>query len=158
MLQISGATEQHRMLLLVQNFFAAAGIEMKLQTVEWSVLLERIKKQTFEACSLGWQNSVDPDLYQIFHSSQSKPGGDNFIGYKNPQLDELILKLRQEFDMKKRIEISRQIEKIIHLDQPYTFLFCSDALVAIDADFENVRIFPNTLHSLSFYLKDGGVK
>lgn len=157
MLQISGATEQHRMLLLVQNSFAGAGIEMKLQTVEWSVLLERIKNQTFEACSLGWRNSVDPDLYQIFHSSQSNPGGDNFIGYVNPELDDLIIQLRKEIDMEKRIRISRRIEKIIHEDQPYTFLFCSDALIAINAGYENVRIFPNALHSLSFYRKDGGL-
>ena len=69
---------------------------MKLQNVEWSVLLEKLKKQEFESCMLGWRNSIEPDLYQIFHSSQSMIGGDNFISFKNARLDELIEAMRKE--------------------------------------------------------------
>lgn len=155
MLQISGSSTQQRILLLVQSDLAAAGIDMKLQTVEWSVLLERLKKKDFEACCLGWRNGIDPDLYQIFHSSQSAGEGDNFISFKNERLDQLIMDLRREFDMDKRIAISREIEKIIHDEQPYTFLFCNDALVALDRKFGNVRVFPNSLHSISFFCGDG---
>jgi peptide/nickel transport system substrate-binding protein len=158
MLQISGSTSQHRMLLMVKNDLAAAGIDMKLQTVEWSVLLERLKQQTFEGCSLAWANGDDPDLYQIFHSSQSNIGGDNFIAFKNARLDQLIEELRREFDMDKRIKISHEIEKLIHDEQPYTFLFCFDALVAVSSEFQNVRIFPNSIHPISFYVDPGAGK
>ena len=154
MLQISGSSTQQRILLMVQSDLAAAGIDMKLQTVEWSVLLERLKKKDFEACCLGWRNGIDPDLYQIFHSSQIDGEGDNFISFRNRQLDQLIMELRQEFDMDKRVAISRKIERIIHEEQPYTFLFCNDALLALDSKFGNVRIFPNELHSISFFYGD----
>ncbi|MBO7328019.1 MAG: peptide-binding protein [Lentisphaeria bacterium] len=154
MLQISGATTQHRMLLMIKNDFSAAGIDMKLQTVEWSVLLERLNKQKFEACSLGWANSDDPDLFQIFHSSQSNIGGDNFISFRNKELDGFIENLRGEFDMDKRIAINHRIEKLIHEEQPYTFLFCFDALVALSNRFRNIRIFPNSIYPISFYCEN----
>lgn len=151
MLQISGSTTQARILPMVKEFFASAGIDMQLQTVEWSVYLERLKTRNFEACNLGWTGSIDPDPYQIFHSSQIE-AGDNFVGYKNPETDRLITELRGEFDLNKRIEICRQIEKNLYFDQPYTFLFYPDMLVALNSRYRNVRMFPLGLNSMAFWL------
>ncbi|MBR7130555.1 MAG: hypothetical protein IKC82_01010 [Lentisphaeria bacterium] len=158
MLQISGSTMQQRAMLIIKEDFAKAGIDMKLQNVEWSVLLEKLKKQEFESCMLGWRNSIEPDLYQIFHSSQSMIGGDNFISFKNARLDELIEAMRKEFDMEKRIAIAREMELIIHHEQPYTFLFCNDALWAMDSALQNIRLFPNNIHPLSFYCAPEEIK
>ena len=153
MLQISGSSMQMRMLPMIKNYFAAAGIDMKLQTVEWSVLLERLKNRTFEACNLGWTGSIDPDPYQIFHSSQAADDGDNFVSLKNDELDEAIMALRKEFDMTKRIAIARRIEKILHDEQPYTFMFYSDILLAISDKYDNVKVFPMGIEPTSFFIK-----
>ena len=150
MLQISGSSTQAKMLPMIKESFAAAGIDMKLQPVEWSVYIERLNSRNFEACNLGWTGTIDPDLYQIFHSSQMN-GGDNFISYKNEMLDRRIEELRVEFDLKKRIEICREIEKILHADQPYSFMFCSDALVGISSEYRNVRLFSDGLQPLIFW-------
>ena len=158
MLQISGSSMQMRMLPMIKNYFAEAGIDMKLQIVEWSVLVDRLDKREFEACNLGWTGSIDPDPYQIFHSSQSAGNGSNFVSFRNEELDRLIMELRREFDMDKRIKTGRQIEKIIHDEQPYTFMFYPDNLLAISADYENVRIFPNGVYPLSFYMNKEAVK
>ena len=151
MLQISGSTTQARILPMVKEFFASAGIDMHLQTVEWSVYLERLKTRNFEACNLGWTGSIDPDPYQIFHSSQIETG-DNFVGYKNPETDRLITELRGEFDLNKRIDICRKIERNLYMDQPYTFLFYQDMLVALNSRYRNVRMFPLGLNSMAFWL------
>ncbi|MBE6390406.1 MAG: hypothetical protein E7043_09615 [Lentisphaerae bacterium] len=153
MLQISGSSMQLRMLPMIKNYFAAAGIDMKLQTVEWSVLIERLKKREFEACNLGWTGSVDPDPYQIFHSSQASDNGDNFVSFKNSRADFLIESLRQEFDLEKRIKISREIESILQQEQPYTFMFYPDSLLAVSSKYENIRLFPLGVEPISFYLK-----
>ncbi len=150
MLQISGSTTQARILPMVKEFFAAAGIDMRLQTVEWSVYLERLKNRRFDACNLGWTGSIDPDPYQIFHSSQIG-NGDNFVGYKNPEVDRLILELRSEFDLKKRIKLCHAIERHLYNDQPYTFLFYPDALVALNSRYRNVRLFPQGLSTIAFW-------
>ncbi len=158
MLQISGSSLQMKILPMIKNYFAAAGIDMKLQVVEWSVLIERLKNQDFEACNLGWTGSTDPDPYQIFHSSQSGRGGDNFIAFKNPQLDRKIIELRGEFDLARRIKLCREIEKIIHDEQPYTFMFYTDSLLALDARYRNVRIFPHGVRPLSFFFDGAGIQ
>lgn len=150
MLQISGSTTQARILPMVKEFFAAAGIDMHLQTVEWSVYLERLKNRRFDACNLGWTGSIDPDPYQIFHSSQIE-NGDNFVGYKNPEVDRLILELRSEFDLAKRIALCRAIERHLYNDQPYTFLFYPDSLVALNRRYRNVRLFPHGLAAMAFW-------
>lgn len=150
MLQISGSTTQARILPMVKEFFAAAGIDMHLQTVEWSVYLERLKNRRFDACNLGWTGSIDPDPYQIFHSSQIE-NGDNFVGYKNPEVDRLILELRSEFDLDKRIKLCRAIERHLYNDQPYTFLFYPDSLVALNSRYRNVRLFPHGLAAMAFW-------
>ena len=139
------------MLPMIKESFAAAGIDMKLQVVEWSVYIDMLKKRNFDACNLGWTGSIDPDPYQIFHSSQIA-GGDNFVGYSNPEVDKLILHLRSEFDLKKRIEICRKIERHLYHDQPYTFMFYPDALVALEGRYRNVRVFPRSLGTLAFWL------
>ena len=151
MLQISGSATQARILPMIKEFFAAAGIDMKLQTVEWSVYIERLTSRNFEACNLGWTGSIDPDPYQIFHSSQINDG-DNFVGYKNPEVDRLIVALRGEFDLNKRIAICHQIERHLYNDQPYTFMFYPDQLVALESRYRNVRLFPRGLASLAFWL------
>ena len=150
MLQISGSTMQLRMLPVIKESFAAAGIDMRLQTVEWSVYLERLNQRKFDACCLGWTGSIDPDPYQIFHSSQIA-NGHNFIGYRNEALDRAIEELRREFDMKKRIALTRKIEKYLYDDQPYTFLFSGDNLIAVSGDLQNVRVFPYGLQPVSFW-------
>ena len=158
MLQISGSSIQMRMLPMIKNYFAAAGIDMKLQTVEWSVLLERLKKREFEACNLGWTGTVEPDLFQVFHSSQIAGDGDNFISFSNKALDEKIMALRKEFDMAKRLRLYREMEKIIHEEQPYTFMFYPDSLLVVSTEYDNVRVFPDGVYPLSFRMKPEAMK
>ena len=154
MLQISGSVTQMKTLPVIQRDFAAAGIEMKLQVIEWSVLLERLKNRNFDACNLGWTGSFDPDLYQIFHSSQSEKDGSNFVSFKNDELDKKILELRQEFDPEKRIRLCHEMGRILHEEQPYTFMFYPDELMIISNDFGNVKLFPAGVCPQSFTRKE----
>ena len=66
---------------------------------------------------------VDPDLYQIWHSSQTGPHQLNFIGYRNPEADELIVRIRREYDFRRQVELCHRLHAIIARDQPYTFLY-----------------------------------
>ena len=60
--------------------------------------------------------------------------------------------------MEKRIAIAREMELIIHHEQPYTFLFCNDALWAMDSALQNIRLFPNNIYPLSFYCAPEEIK
>jgi len=139
---------QQRMLPMIKETMAKAGISMQILPVEWSVMLQRIDKREFEACTLGWTISLDPDMFQLFHSSLAdRPGSGNLVGYQNPDLDRLIEKLRRTFDEKERVRICHEIGGIFHDDQPYTFLFVPSALLALSGRYRNVLLFPEGVAS-----------
>jgi peptide/nickel transport system substrate-binding protein len=128
-----------RIALFLKDAFAAGGVLMELKPTDWPTLLERLKVSDFEACTLGWSSSVESDLFQIFHSSQINDGGDNRTYYINPELDKLIEKARSTVNDDERFATWQQAARIIHEDQPYTFLLDRMALRFMDKRIQNVE-------------------
>jgi peptide/nickel transport system substrate-binding protein len=122
--------------VLIQRYWRDLGIDVKLEMYEWSVFLKNfINPRHFDACILGWSLGVDPDAYNIWHSKQIKDGF-NFIGYQNPVADRLWEAGRREYQVDKRRQIYYQLQALLAEDQPYTFLFVSDALPALQRKFQ----------------------
>jgi ABC-type transport system substrate-binding protein len=120
----SGNDSRKSILAIAQDAWKQIGIDVRTDLLEWSVFIEeRVDKADFDAVILGWVMSVDPDLFQIWHSSQTHHYQLNFVGFKNQQADDLIIKIRQEYNHDKRVRYCRQLHEIIARDQPYTFLF-----------------------------------
>ncbi len=93
---------------------------------------ERVNKADFDALILGWQMGIDPDLYQIWHSSQTNPYQLNFVGFKNTAADDLIVKIRQEYDHSRQVEYCRKLHEIIARQQPYTFMYVGKWTAVLD--------------------------
>jgi peptide/nickel transport system substrate-binding protein len=128
---------------IIQKRLRDIGIEIKIQIMEWSVLLkEFIHPRRFEAVLLGWNLAVDPDLYGIFHSSRVAPGQFNFVSFKNEEVDRLLEEGRKVFEEEKRAPIYRRIHEIIAEEEPYTFLYTSEALVVLHSRFQGVTVTP----------------
>ena len=129
-----------RMVLLLKDLYAKAGVKLIPNPQEWPVMLEMLNKKDFEVITLAWTSGIETDIFQMFHSSQAKTNGDNFINYKNPELDKLIDEARSTVDTKKRMPLWRQAEKIMYEDQPYTFLFRRKTLAFIDKRIHNLKL------------------
>ncbi len=111
-------------LSIVQNSWRKIGVDVRTDLLEWAVFIqERVNKLDFDALVLGWAMGIEPDLYQIWHSSQTGPYQLNFVGFNNMEADELIIKIRQEYDRERQIAYCRRLHEIIDEEQPYTFLF-----------------------------------
>ncbi len=120
----SGNDIRKAVMAIVQNEWRQIGIDVRTDLLEWSVFIqERVNKLDFDALILGWQMGIEPDLYQIWHSSQTHPYQLNFVGFKNAEADELIIKIRQEYDHERQVAYSHQLHEIIAREQPYTFLY-----------------------------------
>ncbi|WP_018860492.1 MULTISPECIES: peptide-binding protein [unclassified Thioalkalivibrio] len=131
--------DTRRIALFLRDLYARAGVHMRPQPTEWSVMLEKLSRQDFDAITLGWTSGVEVDIYQMFHSSQTVSGGDNFINYENPELDAVIEAARGEVDEDKRMEHWREAERILVEDQPYTFLMRRQTLAFIDRRIQNLE-------------------
>ncbi len=119
--------------VVVQDSWKRIGVTVKTDVIEWAVFLKKyINVSNFDAVILGWSMGLDPDLYQIWHSSQTNPGQLNFVGYKNPKADDLIVKIRQEYNLKSQIAYSHRLHRIINQDQPYTFLYVTKWTALLD--------------------------
>lgn len=137
---INNSDDNKRLALMLKDFYARAGIVLKLKATEWPVMLEAIDKKDFEAIVIGWTSVVETDLYQAFHSSQTVEKGDNFVSYKNKKLDKLIEAARSTTDRGKRMSLWHQCEKILFEDQPYTFLYRRKFLIFVDKRFKNLQV------------------
>ncbi|WP_018872186.1 peptide-binding protein [Thioalkalivibrio sp. ALJ16] len=131
--------DTRRIALFLRDLYARAGVEMRPQPTEWSVMLERLSRQDFDAITLGWTSGVEVDIFQMFHSSQTVAGGDNFIHYQNPELDAVIEAARGEVDEAARMQHWREAERILVEDQPYTFLMRRQTLAFIDRRIRNLE-------------------
>ena len=129
-----------RMVLLLKDLYARAGIKMIPFPQEWPVMLENLDKKDFDAITLGWTSGIETDLYQIFHSAQAVSNGDNYISYKNSALDQLIDEARRTVDESKRMPLWQQAERIIYDDQPYTFLMRRKSLLFVDQRIHNLQM------------------
>ena len=135
----SGVPTWEQMSNVYRQDLKKVGIDMEIRKMEWASFLEKVQDWKFDACCMGWGLVSNPDPYQLWHSSQAdQKGSSNHVGFKNEKVDELIEKNRREFDRQKRIEYCRQIHRIIHEEQPYTFCVVRKHLTAADKRFHNI--------------------
>lgn len=120
-------------LTTAQDAWRHIGIDVSTDLLEWAVFIqERVNKGDFDALVLGWSMGIEPDLYQIWHSSQTHPHQLNFVGFKNQEGDDLIIKIRQEYDHDKQVAYCHRLHEIIALEQPYTFLYVGKWTAVLD--------------------------
>lgn len=138
-----GNAERQRTAEMIQRYLKAIGVRMKIRVLEWSALInEFIDKKRFEAVLMGWFLGRDPDNYDIWHSSKTRQGEFNFIGYNNPEVDKLLEEGRRTFDQAKRQVIYHKIHRILYDEQPYMFLYSGETLPIINKRFHNVEVSP----------------
>jgi ABC-type transport system substrate-binding protein len=130
----SGNEERQAIMVIAQNAWRRLGVRVETLALEWAVFInERVDKGDFDAVVLGWAMGLDPDIYQIFHSSQTGHFQLNFVGYKNTRADELMVRIRREYDEARQIEMARELHRLIAEEQPYTFLYVRRVLALMDA-------------------------
>ncbi|MBO5959400.1 MAG: peptide-binding protein [Lentisphaeria bacterium] len=132
-----------RMAPILKEDFAAAGVQLELLSMEWSVVIQRMEQRNFEAVMAGWTTPLTSDPYQLWHSDNaSAAGSSNFISFADPEADKLIEQIRSSFDDAARNRAYHQFHKLLHEEQPYLFLFSQNNLLGISGRYKNLRVFP----------------
>jgi len=128
---------------IIQYRLKQIGIKVKIRTVEWATFIkEFVNKGRFDALLLGWNILQDPDSYNVWHSSKAVPGGLNFVGYENEELDLLLEKGRRLIDQNDRKPVYDRIQEILHRDQPYCFLYVPMSLPIVQSRFMGIEPAP----------------
>lgn len=128
---------------LLQEECAKVGIEMTIKQTESSTFFDRVFKGEYVAAILAWRLDLDPDIFDTFHSSQVPPIGLNHGFYSNAEVDSLLERGRVEFDPERRLAIYHEVHRLIHEDQPYTFINSVPEKRTISKRIGNVVVSPD---------------
>lgn len=128
---------------IIQWRLAKVGIKVKIEAIEWSTFINQfIDKRRFEAVILGWSIGLDPDQYDIWFSGKTKEKEFNFVGYSNPEVDELLEKGRRTYDISERKKAYFRIQEILADELPYIFLYVPAATPIVHGRVKGIKPSP----------------
>jgi len=127
-----GNDERKKVAEIIQAALKQIGVKTDIRVLEWAAFLkEYIKKRRFEAIVMGWGIGLDPDQYEVWHSSKTGPDDLNHISYANPEVDQLLEKGRGTCVQEERKVHYRRLQEVLAEDQPLVFLYFRDTLPAV---------------------------
>lgn len=119
------------------------GVKVEPNLMEFGALSEKVyDKQEFDMYNMAWSLSIDPDAFELFHSSMAVPGGFNSVGFINEENDKLLEAGRKEFDQNKRAEIYQEWCKLMNEELPYMFLTQNLSWDAVNERVQNFNTSP----------------
>ncbi len=148
----TGGEIAQRIATFVQDAMKDAGIRVILRGVDWSVGDPIRKQRDFDAMIMSWgANAPESDPKQIFHSDSIKDQGDNFGQWNSPGADKAIDALRREIDFDKRMQHWREFDRVMHDEQPYTWIRLAPETRILKPTIGNARQYPKGLDYLEFF-------
>lgn len=148
----SGGETAERLAKYLRDACARVGIRCNVRVVDWSVYTEILKSRDFDAITMAWgANAPESDPRQIFHSDSIREGGDNFVQWRSAAGDSAIDRGRAEMDFDERVKIWHEFHRVLHEEQPYTFVRVAPWLRFVKRDFANVHTYATGLEPWEFF-------
>ncbi|MFT8244540.1 ABC transporter substrate-binding protein [Roseomonas sp. BN140053] len=99
--------EQRQLAEVMQSMLREAGIELRINAMEFASSLQAAQRGDFQTYLVGWSGRPDPDgnVWAFTHSQ----GPQNDGRYSNPEVDRLLDAARVESDLEKRRAIYAQV-------------------------------------------------
>ena len=126
---------------IYKNNLKAIGIEVNIEKQETGSFFQKAFSNQFNAWIAGWVVPIPIEL-KSYWNSDLKQAPFNLTGYGNPEVDSLLNEMDKRIPRQKRIKIFRRIQKILHHDQPVSFLYWKDNVVAYNSRINNIQITP----------------
>ena len=130
----NGNPARKAIMTVAQNAWRGLGVEVVTQQFEWTVFLSQfVNVLEFDAIVLGWGGGgLDPDIFELWHSSRAGPLQLNFSGYKSAAADDLMVRITEEYDPARQIALAFELHNRIAEDQPFTFLYAPTRTYGLD--------------------------
>jgi peptide/nickel transport system substrate-binding protein len=122
------------------------GIDVKIDSFEPSVFVEKMFGRKFDAFISGWSVPIPVDLKPYWYSDlKNNPA--NTVGYRNKKADLLLDKMKSKLSSGDLRKCYFEFQRIINNDVPAVFLFWSDKIIAYNKRLSNPDFSPlGTIH------------
>jgi peptide/nickel transport system substrate-binding protein len=141
--------------VMIQQQLRQVGVEAVPRVLEFNTVVTDTRSGNFDATVMGMTMDTSLDLEGNYHTRSIGELQDNYFRYSNPEVDRLIDLAAVQKEPLEALPYLHQIERLIHRDQPVTFLWESQRLVAVNKRVHDAR--PNLLAAF-FNLKDWWVE
>ncbi len=147
MLVPSGNSRRKFAATIFSNNLKEIGIDVSVEFLEMNTFLDGLFNKEFDAWMVGWQIPIPIDLrIQWYSDPNATPV--NFSSYGNPVVDSLLDALDMDVSTPERNNLLKKINEIIYNEQPYTFLYWIDNIVAYNRRIHNINVNPlGAIHS-----------
>lgn len=139
----SGNEQRENTAFLIKQELSAIGIEVEVKLVPWATLLRKylmnkvpgsdqeprynngpgaVSEEPWDLMVMGFgTHPLSPSGQDVFYASE---GGLNFIGYFNPEVDQLFLRVKSKeaLDESARRQMYAELSRLISEEQPANFL------------------------------------
>lgn len=126
---------------IIKNNLKAIGVDIKVETIELNKLIDNLFNKNMDAWIAAYYIQIPLENRMIWHSDLNEAPF-NFVSYRNKELDMVLDSLGQKISHKREIELHKKFQKIIFNDQPVTFLYWIDNIVAVNKKVKNFEINP----------------
>ncbi len=106
----------------VQNMLKQYGIDMQIVNMDATTDYKNLNERNFTINMHAYTGGVHPSIDIWFKSELADLNdNNNYFGFKNERVDELIELYNSEFDLEKRIEIGKEVDKIVAEIHPVSY-------------------------------------
>jgi peptide/nickel transport system substrate-binding protein len=148
-----------QMVTYVKDQMAKVGIVCELKPIDWSILQSILDSRDFDAATFAWSSSApETDPTQLWSISSIEGTGDNFVQWRNEDVDRLIKQGRQLVNDEARMKVWHQIHTIWHDEQPYTPLTEVPWLRFVSNRTQNMELYPLGMEVEEFFIPMGQQK
>ena len=124
---LTSDSSSEKFLAIYSEDLKDVGIELIIDKKDWAAWARDMEEYNFQMTWAAWSSGIFKDPESMWFSKEAdRKGGNNITGFKNVRVDGLIEKQKEIFDIKKRNEIYREIDKTIYNTFPYVLLWNID--------------------------------
>ncbi|MES9788353.1 ABC transporter substrate-binding protein [Bacillus pumilus] len=135
---------------VIQSNFEKVGVKAEIVTYDWATYLDKASKGEADVFLLGWTgDNGDPDNFIYTLLDKDSIGGNNYTFFENDKMHDILIEAQTDTDQKKRNELYKKAQEIIHDEAPWIPLVHSIPMLAASSDLKGYQPHPTGSEALT---------
>ncbi len=127
--------------VVIKNNLLAVGIEVTTEKMELGAFINNLYERKLDSWMAGWGIPIPLELKPYWYADPSI-GVLNFVSYNNLEIDKMLDQLDRKISNKRKEELVRQFQLIIHRDEPVSFLYWTPNIVVYNNRIKKINLTP----------------
>ncbi len=137
----TGVPRRDFAMTVFKNNLKAVGVDVQIEKMEMSSFIQKLFTREFDSWIAGWSVPIPIELAPYWLSDINKAPF-NLSTYNDKKVDQLLDKLETKISKQQQIRIYKNIQQLIHEDEPVSFLYWVNKIVAYNKRIRNISINP----------------